>query len=120
MMLLNLLHLPYVMTLLSLEQWHRVAIRLNVPELPSIEGVDISQGPVAVLEGIIVYFVYILASLFIISVVLSVGRRVITEFNEARRDTGDFARVILTAVVGVAVILFVLFLANYLTDIVSA
>ena len=93
--------------------------RLNVPELPTIEGVDIAAGPVAALEGIVVYFVYMLASLFVVWVVFTVGKRVISEFNEARRESGDYGRVIVTAFVGMGVTLFILFLANYLTSIIS-
>lgn len=97
----------------------RAHARLNVPELPAIDGVSISAGPIAALEGIIVYFVYLLASLFVIWVLLSVGRRVIGAFNEARRDSGDYGRVIVTACVGMGVTLFIVFLANYLTSIIA-
>jgi hypothetical protein len=93
--------------------------RLNVPELPVIEGVNIAAGPIAALEGIVVYFVYLLASLFVVWVILSVGKRVINEFNDARRESGDYGRVIVTAFVGMGVTLFIVFLANYLVNIIS-
>ena len=93
--------------------------RLNIPELPALEGVDPEQGPFGVLEGIVVYCVYLIASLSIVWILLSVGRRTIGEFNEARRETGDFGRVVATAFVGVAISLFVIFLANYLIGIIE-
>ncbi len=95
------------------------AARLTIPELPEVEGVDPEKGPIAALESIVTYFVYLIAALSIIWVVLSVGRRVISEFNDARKETGDFGRVVITAFVGVATTLFVVFLANYLGDIIS-
>ena len=93
--------------------------RLSIPELPEVQGVDPELGPIAALESIVTYFVYLIAALSIIWVVLSVGRRVIGEFNEARKETGDFGRVVITAFVGVATTLFVVFLANYLNDIIN-
>lgn len=95
------------------------AARLVVPELPAVEGVNLDQGPIEVLEGIFVYFVYLFAAMSVVWVVLSVGRRVVGEFNDARRDTGDFGRVILTAAVGIAIIMFIVFLANYLNGIIQ-
>ena len=100
--------------------WPTLAVaRLTVPELPQLEGVDPELGPLAVFEGIIIYFVYLFAGLCIVGVLLSVGRRVIGEFNDARRDTGDFGRVLMTAFVGMGTTLFVVFLANYVIDIVQ-
>ncbi len=93
--------------------------RLVVPELPTVEGVNLEQGPIGVLEGIFVYFIYLLAAMSVAWVVLSVGRRVIGEFNAARHETGDFGRVILTAAVGIAIIMFIVFLANYLNGIIQ-
>ncbi len=93
--------------------------RLRVPELPQLEGVDPELGPLAVFEGIVLYFVYLFAALFIVWILLSVGRRVIGEFNEARRETGDFGRVLMTAFVGMGTTLFVVFLANYVIAIIE-
>jgi len=95
------------------------AARLVVPELPAVEGVNLEQGPIGVLEGIFVYFIYLLAAMSVAWGVLSVGRRVIGEFNAARHETGDFGRVILTAAVGIAIIMFIVFLANYLNGIIQ-
>ena len=107
-------------TALLLLLWTGPALaRLTIPELPEVQGVDPEQGPIAALESIVTYFVYLIAALSIIWVVLSVGRRVIGEFNDARKETGDFGRVVITAFVGVATTLFVVFLANYLGDIIS-
>lgn len=93
--------------------------RLGVPELPQLEGVDTSKGPFGAFEGILVYLVYLTASLSVVWVVLSVGRRVTSEFNEARRASGDFGRVVTSAAVGVGITVFVVFLANYLVDIIN-
>ena len=95
------------------------AARLNVPELPALEGVDPEQGPFGVLEAIVIYCVYLVASLSVVWILLSVGKRVTTEFNEARRESGDFGRVVVTAFVGVAISLFIIFLANYLIGIIE-
>ncbi len=96
-----------------------VSARLTIPELPQLEGVDPELGPLAVFEGIVTYFVYLCAGLFIVWVLLVVGQRVIGEFNAARRDTGDFGRVLMTAFVGMGTTLFVVFLANYVISIVQ-
>lgn len=116
----TLMKLPLFLFVNLFAVWTNTAwARLSVPELPVIEGVNIAAGPIAALEGIIVYFVYLLASLFVVWVIFSVGKRVINEFNDARRESGDYSRVILAAFVGMGVTIFIVFLSNYLVSIIA-
>jgi len=94
-------------------------VQAALPKMPEIEGVTADANPVAVFQGLFNLIVNLVLIVLAVMVVLVVALQVIREVNEARREDGKWGRAFTTAVGGAAVILFVIYLANFAGEIIA-
>ena len=89
-----------------------------LPRMPQLENID-TDNPVSVFEGLFAMIVRVILVVISVIAVLVVAVRIVVDVNEARRGEATWSKAFATALGGAAVIIFVIYLANFAQGIIS-